>query len=525
MRGLELVRPWWLALLAVVPVVVLIARRNLRGLGPFRKWFAISLRSLVVVLLAVALAEPRVRRTTENVAVIFVIDRSLSVPPDPDPLRRGPDGEPLDRRWERVTRFVNDAVQFRGPAHRSDRAGVILFGRTPRLVLPAAAVDRLPIDERLAGPIDVEYTDIAAALKLALAAFPESTGKRVVLISDGNENLGRAEEQARLLKQQGVVIDALPLAVGYQNTNEVLVQEVEAPPATAPGQRLPVRVLVRNAHPTREVTGTLELAQLRGREPPRFVRFKNTSADQQPGPVRVAARPGLNGFEFLDLPTDSAIDADSFVYRATFLPHNLPGDRAANNRATAAVIARGQRRVLLVEDPSAVGAHQLLLDTLRATQLRVDALPSDRRTAAADLGEFLSTYECLVTADVPAERFTTPQMEAIRRQSVEQGMGLVMVGGPSSFGPGGYQNTPVEAALPVNCDIRSALGALKGGLVLVMHGSEMADGNEWQKRIAKRAIERIGPADMGGVPLRRGRAWYIPFQQVGGQARLRASTR
>src|SRR5439155_12110995 len=83
-RGLELVRPWWLALLAVVPAVVLVARRSLRGLGPFRKWFAISLRSLVVALLVVALAEPRVRRTTENVTVIFVIDRSLSVPPDPD---------------------------------------------------------------------------------------------------------------------------------------------------------------------------------------------------------------------------------------------------------------------------------------------------------------------------------------------------------------------------------------------------------------------------------------------------------
>src|SRR5262249_48318025 len=162
--------------------------------------------------------------------------------------------------------------------------------------------------------------------------------------------------------------DVLPLAVGHQTTNEVLVQEVEAPPATAPGQRLPVRVLVRNAHPSREVEGTLELVQLRGREPPRFVRFKGTAADQPPGPVPVTARPGLNGFEFLDLPTDIAIDADSFVYRATFLPRDLPGDRAANNSATAAVIARGQRRVLLLEDPTALGAHKLLLDTLRAAK-------------------------------------------------------------------------------------------------------------------------------------------------------------
>lgn len=515
-RGLELVRPWWLLLLLAIPAIVLVARHNLRGLGPFRKWFVISLRSLVVALLVVALAEPRVRQTTENVTVVFVIDRSLSVPPEPDPIRRGADGDPTDRRWERVKRFVNDSVQYRGPDRKLDRAGVILFGRTPRLVLPPAAVDRLPIDERLAGPIDVEYTDVAAALKLALAAFPEGSGKRVVLVSDGNENIGRAAEQARLARQQGVQIDVLPLAIGHRTTDEVLVQEVEAPPATAPGQRLPVRVLVRNAHPTRSVDGTLELVQLRGREPPRFVRFRGTPPGQQPGPVAVTAKPGLNGFEFLDLPTDAAIDADSFVYRATFTPKNLTGDRVANNRATAAVLARGQRRVLLLEDPAAAGSHQMLLDTLRAAKFRLDVLSADRLPPAADLGEFLSSYDSLLIADVPAERFTTPQMEAIRRQSVEQGMGLFMIGGQNSFGLGGYQNTPVEAALPVNCDIRTARHALKGGLVLVMHGSEMQDGNEWQKKVVKDAIRLLGPGDMVGV-LYYGAAaaWYVPFQPVG----------
>jgi uncharacterized membrane protein/secreted protein with Ig-like and vWFA domain len=495
---------------------VLVARKHLRGLGPFRKWFAVALRSLVVALLVLALAEPRVRQTTENVTVVFVIDSSLSVPPEPDPVRRDAAGDPIDRRWERIKRFVDDSVRQRGPNSREDRAGVILFGRTPRLVLPPAAVGNLPIDERLAGPIDVEYTDIAAALKLALAAFPEASGKRVVLVSDGNENLGRAAEQARLAKQQGVEIDVLPLAIGYKNTNEVLVQEVEAPPATAPGQRLPVRVLIRNAHPTRSVEGTLELLQTRGREQSRPVRFRGTPPDQPPGPVSVTVKPGLNGFEFLDLPADNAIDGESFVYRATFLPKNLPGDRTSNNRATAAVIARGQRRVLVVEEPTAIGAHAHLIDTLRAAKLRVDAIPADRLPGAADLGEFLSSYDSLLLADVPAERFTAQQMEAIRRQSVEQGMGLVAVGGPSSYGPGGYQNTPVEAALPVSCDIRSALGSLRGGLVLVMHGSEMEDGNEWQKRIAKLAIERLGPADMVGVLYYGANAtWYLPFQTVG----------
>src|SRR4029079_3583169 len=97
----------------------------------------------------------------------------------------------------------------------------------------------------------------------------------------------RAVDQARLAQQQGAQIDVLPLAVGYRNANEVLVQEVEAPPATAPGQRLPVRVLVRNGHTSRPVEGTLELVQVRGREEPRHVRFRGTPAETPPGPVAV----------------------------------------------------------------------------------------------------------------------------------------------------------------------------------------------------------------------------------------------
>ena len=534
-RGLEFVHPWWLALLVCVPLVFAISRRSLSGLGPVRRWVAVGTRAVILTLLVVALAEPRVRRPSENVTVLFVIDRSLSVPPDYDFDQRDSAGDPLDRRWERVRRFVNDAVRLRGPDHRDDQAGVILFGRRPRLVLPPAAVDRLPIDERLAGPIDGQYTDIAAALKLALASLPEGTGKRVVLISDGNENVGRAEAQAILAKQQGVEIDVLPLGVGYKHENEVLVQAVEAPPIAAQGQRLPVRVLVRNTHPSRLVDGVLELVQLRDREARPVAILDGPqvlSKPDPPGPARVRLRPGLNVFKFRDRADDPTVDSDvSFTYRASFTPtrsmdadgrnavQGLPGDRSANNRATASVVARGHRRVLFLEDPPAMpqNPHRLLLDTLRTAKFRIDRLAADRLpTDPGDLGVFLSNYDCLVLANAPAEWLAPDQQEVIRQSVSDQGMGLVMVGGPASFGPGGYQQTPIETALPVDCDIKSLQAAGKGGLVLIMHASEMAEGNRWQKEIAKLSIDKLGPVDMVGV-LHYGPAvtWVIPFQEAG----------
>src|SRR5688572_2617668 len=82
-RGLEFVRPVWLVLLVCVPPIFLVSRRSLSGLGPVRKWVAVGTRATIVTLLVLALAEPRVRRSSEHTTVLFVIDRSLSVPPDP----------------------------------------------------------------------------------------------------------------------------------------------------------------------------------------------------------------------------------------------------------------------------------------------------------------------------------------------------------------------------------------------------------------------------------------------------------
>jgi uncharacterized membrane protein len=532
LRGLEFVRPEWLVLLVFVPLVVLMSRRSLSGLGTSRKWTAITLRALGVACLALALAEPRIRRPSEHVTVLFVVDRSFSVPQDLEPDK--PATEAVDRRWEHARKFIEEAVRRHGQQSRHDQAGLILFGKRPRLALPPSAAGKLPVDERMAGPIDGNYTDIAAAIKLALASFPEGTGKRIVLVSDGNENIGNADEQANLAKQNGVEIDSIALAPGFRNESEVLVQAVEAPPVTAQGQRLPVRVLVRNATPDRVVDGRLEVQKTSLGEN-RGVEIEDSPQVLEAGqPPKVRLLPGLNVFRFRDR-VDPQGDS-AFAYRATFTPiesrplsggtlvGGLPGDRAANNRAAAAVVSRGQRRVLFLDenDPkTGQSQHDHLLSTLRRSRIRMDRLPAERLPAdKGELGVFLGNYDLVILANVPAERFTQDQMEMLRSTVYDQGCGLVMIGGPDAFGPGDYQGTPVEAALPVDCEIKALKAAGRGGLVLIMHASEMADGNKWQKEIAKLAIQRLGPADMVGVTQYgfgggSGVNWVIPFQEVG----------
>ncbi len=54
---LDFERPYYLLLLALVPVLWWIGRHSLAGLGTWRRWLALGVRSLLVVLIAAALAE------------------------------------------------------------------------------------------------------------------------------------------------------------------------------------------------------------------------------------------------------------------------------------------------------------------------------------------------------------------------------------------------------------------------------------------------------------------------------------
>jgi uncharacterized membrane protein len=520
----EFAQPWWLLLLLLIPVVVWMSFRSLAGLGPVRRALAIGLRCLLILLLTLALAELRLRRPNDTTTVLFVVDRSLSIPQEINP----DEPTPVDHRWQRVKRFITEAVARRGSGHERDQAGLIVFGRRPRLVLPASDVPRLVLDDSILGGVDTSYTDIAAAIKLALASFPEGSAKRIVLLSDGNENLGNAVEQARLAQQNGAQIDVVPLAAGYRNENEVLVEKVEAPPMTEQGARLPIRVLVRSYNP-RAVIGTLALRQLSEGHADVPVAIEAGPGVKERGPPAVVIlRPGLNSFSF-----KQSLEAvqRSYTYEAVFTPiesvnergevvRGLAGDRVQNNSASTHVVALGRRRVLFVEARDKPNEHDHLIDALQGsgeTKFQITKVTSaDLPLSAAELGVFLSNFDCVALANVPSEELSDEQQEMIRSNTYDQGCGLVMIGGREAFGAGGYQGTPVEKALPVDCDIKSIKVAGKGGLVLIMHASEMDTGNAMQKQVAKLAIQKLAPADMVGmIYYDFNHKWHIPFQTVG----------
>jgi hypothetical protein len=516
--SVEAFEPGWLLLLLLLPIVVRLSLRSLSGLGPVRRWLVIGLRCLVIALVVLALAEAHARKKDENLTVLFVWDRSLSIPPDQE--HEG--GE--DLRKERLMRFINDAVRERGKGKQGDRAGVIVFGRRPRLELPPASVPQLGF-KKIISLVDDTHTDIASAIKLALASFPEGTAKRIVLLSDGNENIGQAEEQARIARQNGVQIDVVPLAAGNRNPNEVLVDRVEVPPRTDRDTPLPIRIVLRSFHPD-TVVGSLQLTKT-------SLDMINDQPVFEGMPIierKVELRPGLNTFTYQQ---PGSKKDDAYTYEAKFVPlyvktakglvQGLPGDRVENNRASASVMARGDRALLVVEPR--LGDHKLFVDRLQKAKPSLKIVTVEPKTLPQDpakLAIVLAKFDAVVLANIPADEITEEQQKVFRANTHDQGAGLIVIGGPQTYGAGGWQGSELEKALPVTSDLKSIKVEGKSGLVQIMHASEMAEGNAWQRKIAKLAIEKLSPMDMVGVSYYDhglqaggGPTWHIPFQEIG----------
>ena len=140
-----------------------------------------------------------------------------------------------------MIKYVNDEVH----THRrdKDRAGVIVFGRDAAIELPPFD-DDLQMGKSIESLFDPQATNIAAALKLAQATFPEDAARRIVLATDGNQNQGNALEQAQAAAAAGIGIDVMPIR--YHVRADVAVERVILPSEVRLNQPFDLRVVLSN---------------------------------------------------------------------------------------------------------------------------------------------------------------------------------------------------------------------------------------------------------------------------------------
>src|SRR3954447_13286409 len=171
-------QPFWIWGLLAIPFVLLLAWGWLRRAAAWRRGAAAVTRTLILALLVIALARPTVWEPDEHLAVALVVDRSDSM--------TGVVGTAADQ-------WLQDA---RTAARPDDRVATVRFGR------------QAVADGPSGGPAQVDgtATNLEAAIRMAGDMLPPTGERRVVVVSDGWENVGDAERAALDSARNGLAV-------------------------------------------------------------------------------------------------------------------------------------------------------------------------------------------------------------------------------------------------------------------------------------------------------------------------------
>ncbi|MBI4715791.1 MAG: VWA domain-containing protein [Nitrospirae bacterium] len=228
---------------------------------------------LLLFLLALLGVDPEVPRewaAGKRVCTLFVLDLSESIPP---------------AAAEYAQRLVLGYMERMGGR---DRAGLVVFGKEPRVAWFGAEDGVRWPGDRLPPGTDGTETHIAGALRLAASLFPEGYERHVVLFSDGRETGGggELEKTAARLAEEGIILHGVPL--GGRGTG-LFLKNLHLPETVHPGSPFPVRVVVGGPG-TGEVrlyrNGTLLARETVRKEDPAPEEFSFSFREKESGYVR-----------------------------------------------------------------------------------------------------------------------------------------------------------------------------------------------------------------------------------------------
>ena len=482
-----------LLLPALIGVVIALHVASRRRLGVGRRRAALAIRVALLSALVFALAGFQLVLPVDRLAVVYVVDLSDSV---------GTAGR------EEALAYLRESLAAKKD---EDVAGIVAFGGD-------ALVERLPSDlaeiDRIASTPVREATDIGAALRLAGALFPDDAQKRIVLLSDGNDTTGSGQTEAALAAARGIQVQTH--LTGLAGAEEVLVERLTSPSTARLGEKVQVSA---------DITSTVA-------QPATARLFVN---GELAGTKPVDLEAGANRVEFLFTAKDAGFLRFRIVVEAARDTFNQ------NDRADANTIVKGEPRVLVVNGDEDVAAQLVAaLETERQTVDTVipEALPADLTG--------LANYDSVVLVDVPRLRLTDAALAALQVYVRDLGRGLVVVGGPRAYGAGGYTDTPLEEALPVDMGVRDRQKQPDVALVVVIDKSGSMDachcnsfgggmggggsGIAGVKKvdIGKEAILRAASAlterdELGVVAFDQEAHWVVKTAPLGGLADLQAS--
>lgn len=436
--------PWPLvvAMVALLFAVVLTTYpQRVRHLPPRQRRVLLGLRLLAALLLAMAVLRPEIqlRAPDERESALYILlDRSRSM--------QTPDAPGGKTRRAAARQTLQENSTLLDELGEEYDVRVFDFAET---LEPADA---------LSNEADGRLTAIGPTLESLEREIRGDRRSAVLLVSDGAErmppgqNVDSRSVARRLGQKQTPVYTIGYGGAGLSESLDLAVEDLEVDSHPFEKNVVPVRARVRAIGAAgRRLEVRLLVEDRTGKQPGEAGEMKvppatRTSSpithvepnrDSQVLPVEVSWVPQVPG---------------EFKIAVEVVPVEGELRRQNNEQATIITVQRGGISILYFDHPVRPEQKWIRFSN-RSKKIQLDFQPlpagdfASQAGAAADLFA-PGRYDAYVIGDVPARLFEREQLEQLRRR-IDEGAGLLMIGGFQSFGPGGYGGTPLEDVLPV----------------------------------------------------------------------------
>jgi uncharacterized membrane protein len=451
---------------------------------------SLILRSLLIILIVLALAGIQIIRTVDKLAVIFLVDASDSIGAElaqaqVDYIEAALVDKPVDDEW-----------------------ALVVFGGDVSIDRPFT---NLASVSTIRSTVLGSNTNLADAIQTAISLFPADARRRIVILSDGRETVGNAEAKARLAEASGVEISYVLFARPPQPDTRIV--DFSAPQRVAAGQEFDMTVTIEAENAT---TATLIITS-RGTQSDEGDASAESSYYRE---EELTLNAGINRFSI----TERSLNSGFLNFSAQLDVPSADDDFTQNNFLGTFSEVVGPPRILLMYSNRVDIEH--IVPALQNIGMNLEVTtPATLPGSIAGLAQ----YESIIIVNVPATELRDEQQRLIQSYVRDLGGGLVFIGGENSYAPGGYFQTPMEETLPVEMQIRDQqrLPQLTIAYLVDRSGSMGAsgDGNFTNLQLAQRAItlsiDFLQPTDRVAVgTFDSNGAWVAEFQEVSDKRRL-----
>ena len=457
----------WLLLLALGPVAWVVWEWRESG-----RHLALLLKAGSFAAIILALASPHMVVYETKVAVALLADTSASITPQ-DLARESDLATRVERaRGRHWTRIIPFARGTRNPAREE------YLNKAWDLHYTAGAAGR--------------GTDLETAIRDGAASLPAGMVPRLLLVSDGNENLGSVARAIWQAKQLGIPVDTVPL--GGHPKPGLLLESVAIPGQVFSGERFPIDVTVEApgsatgsggnpSHATVELTAEGKT-------------IVNSQVQLAPGPNHLRLQASVN-----------AVGAIALAGRIS-----APG--LGETRFEDSVTLRSPRVLVVSRDPAASEQH--ILRALQANQFEVQQAPGG-------IPAKLDSFQLILINNWDMESISAPAKAALE-DYVQKGGGLVWIAGEHNtyVDKKGAPEDPLERTLPAKlAPPRSPEGT---SVVLIIDKSSSMEGRkiELARLAAIGVVENLRAIDSVGVLIfDNSFQWAVPIRKAEDRAGIK----